>query len=139
MQGDATSFKNAAQIKYLDEISAGTVTKVAMGATGEIRDNTVVFTGGINSGNVINVSHFNHGMYSNDNKVEFIDIESDVTPTILKVHFQKLNLLYKRWINITIYTFEGLPVGANTGYVKIGNEIIGHKLWRWCFKYYNCI
>ena len=71
MQGDATSF-NAAQIKYFDEISAGTVTKVAMGATGEIRDNTVVFTGGINSGNVINVSHFNHGMYSNDKKLNLL-------------------------------------------------------------------
>ena len=80
---DTTSFKNAAQIKYFDELSAGTVTKVAMGATGEIRNDTVVFTGGINSGNVINVSHFNHGMHSDDNKVELIDIESDVTPTAL--------------------------------------------------------
>ncbi len=129
IQGDTTSFKNAAQIKYFDELSAGTVTKVAMGATGEIRDNTVVFTGGINSGNVINVSHFNHGMYSDDSKVQFIDIESDTTPTILSSALLKTeSAVISVGSTSQFVNFEGVAVGAaNTGYVKIGNEIIGYR------------
>ena len=129
IQGDTTSFKNAAQIKYFDELSAGTVTKVAMGSTGQIRDNTVAFTGGINSGNVINVSHFNHGMHSDDNKVELIDIESDVTPTILSSALLKTeSAVISVGSTSQFATFEGVPVGAaNTGYVKIGNEIIGYR------------
>ena len=129
MQGDNTSFKNGAQIKYFDEISAGTVTKVAMGATGEIRDNTVLFTGGINSGNVINVSHFNHGMYSDDNKVELIDIESDVSPSNLTATLAKTESAVISVASTSQFVnFEGVPVGAaNTGYVKVGNEIIGYR------------
>ena len=115
--------------KYFDELSAGVVTKVAMGSTGQIRDNTVAFTGGINSGNVINVSHFNHGMHSDDNKVELIDIESDVTPTILSSALLKTeSAVISVGSTSQFATFEGVPVGAaNKGYVKIGNEIIGYR------------
>ena len=129
MQGDTTSFKNAAQIKYFDELSPGVVTKVAMGSTGEIRDNTVAFTGGINSGNVINVSHFNHAMHSDDNKVELIDIESDVTTTTLTSALLKTeSAVISVGSTEQFANFEGVPVGAaNTGYVKIGNEIIGYR------------
>ena len=129
MQGDATSYKNGAQIKYFDELLPGTITKVAMGATGEIRDNTVLFTGGINSGNVINVSHFNHGMYSDDNKVELIDIESDVSPSNLSATLSKTESAVISVASTSQFVnFEGVPVGtANTGYVKVGNEIIGYR------------
>ena len=129
IQGDTNSYKTDAQIKYFDEQSAGVVTKVAMGSTGQIRDNTVAFTGGINSGNVINVSHFNHGMYSNDNKIEFIDIESDVAPTVLTSPLSKTETaVISVGSTAQFVNFEGLAVGAaNTGYVKVGNEIIGYR------------
>ena len=129
IQGDTNSFKSGETVTYFDELSAGTVTSVAMGATGEIRDNTVLLTGGINSGNTLEVNQFNHGMYSDINKVKFIDIESDVTPTILTASLSKTDSTSISVASTSDFVnFEGIPVGAaNTGYVKIGNEIIGYS------------
>ena len=40
-------------------------------------------TGSTNSGNYIKVSHFDHGMYSDTNRVVLSDIESNIPPTTL--------------------------------------------------------
>ena len=55
-------------------------------------------TGGEYSGNYIKVSHFNHGMYSNTNKVILSDIESTVSPTTLSA---SLNNTETTNINVT--------------------------------------
>ncbi len=86
-------------------------------------------TGGEHSGNYIKVSHFNHGMYSNTNKVVLSDIESNVAPTTLSASLnntETTNITVLSGTNFT--TFEGQSVSAtNPGYLKIGNEIISYN------------
>ena len=38
---------------------------------------------GIFSGNYLQVQHFNHGMYANNNKLKLVDVSSDSAPAIL--------------------------------------------------------
>jgi hypothetical protein len=84
----------------------------------------------LNSGNYIRVNHFNHGMYSNTNKVMLNDLKSSDDPTTLSIE-----LLSSDTNKITLGsttgfdTFEGVVVSAaNTGYLRIGREIIGYEL-----------
>ena len=85
-------------------------------------------SGGVNSGNYIKVDHFNHGMYSNTNKVTLSDIQSSIEPTTLSaaVSVNEVSTIsVASTSNFT--TFEGVDVSAsNPGYVKIGNEIISY-------------
>ena len=85
-------------------------------------------TGGERSGNYIKVSHFNHGMYSNTNKVVLSDIESSVAPTTLNASLSNTETTNITVASITNFsTFEGQSVsGTNPGYVKIGSEIISY-------------
>jgi len=85
-------------------------------------------TGGEHSGNYIKVSHFNHGMYSNTNKVVLSDIESSVAPTTLNASLSNTETTNITVASITNFsTFEGQSVsGTNPGYVKIGSEIISY-------------
>ena len=84
---------------------------------------------GTNSGNYLEVSHFNHGMYANNNKLKLTGVESDISPSILTA-----NLLSAGSDTIFVEdssvfeTFEGVTVSAsNPGYVKIGDEVIEYK------------
>ena len=87
------------------------------------------FDGGVNEGNVAKINHFNHGMYSTVNKVSIQDIESDVEPTTLNADLSRTETNLISVASISQFTnFEGIPVNStNTGYVKIGNEIIGYS------------
>jgi len=87
------------------------------------------FDGGVNTGNVAKISHFNHGMYSTVNKVSIKDIESNVEPTTLNADLSRTETNVISVASTSqFYNFEGIPVNAtNTGYVKIGNEIIGYS------------
>jgi len=127
IQADNTSngFQNGTQIKYFND--AGTA--VSMGATGEIRTGTVAFDGGLHAGNVMFVDQFNHGMYSTSNKVKLSDIESDVEPTVINAQLSKTETsVISVGSTSQFINFEGIAVGAaNTGYVKIGSEIIGYE------------
>ena len=127
VQADNTSngFQNGTQIKYFDDDG----TAVAMGATGEIRTNGVTFDGGLHAGNVMFVDQFNHGMYSTSNKVKLSDIESDVEPTVINAQLSKTETSVISVASTSQFAnFEGIAVGAaNTGYVKIGSEIIGYE------------
>ena len=87
--------------------------------------------GGINDGKTFRVNHFDHGMYSNNNKVEILDLQTDTPPTVLTA-----NLLQNETSTISVAStlpfqyFEGIEVNGTTnyiGYVKIGNEIIGYQ------------
>ena len=118
-------FQNGTQIKYFKD--DGSVQGI--GATGAIRDGEVNFDGGLHAGNVMFVDQFNHGMYSTSNKVKLSDIESDVEPTIITADLSKTETSVISVASTSQFVnFEGIAVSAaNTGYVKIGSEIIGYE------------
>ena len=87
--------------------------------------------GGIFSGNYLQVEHFNHGMYANNNKLILNDIISDTAPTTLT---EQLSATTGGSGTIQVEdssifeTFEGQGVNSvNIGYVKIGDEVIGYS------------
>lgn len=86
---------------------------------------------GLNSGNYLQVQHFNHGMYANNNKVKLNDIESDTAPTILSASIDfaiGLGGFIQVEDSSSFETFEGQPVSAtNYGYIKIGDEVIEYS------------
>ena len=122
---NSNGFQDGTQIKYFND--AGTA--VAMGATGEIRSGGVAFDGGLHTGNLMFVDQFNHGMYSTSNKVKLGNIESDVEPTVMNAELSKTETSVISVASTSQFTtFEGISVsGVNTGYVKIGSEIIGYE------------
>ena len=84
---------------------------------------------GTNSGNFLEVSHFNHGMYANNNKLKLTGVESDISPSILTAGLlsTELNTIFVEDSSV-FETFEGLPVSnSNPGYVKIGDEVISYE------------
>ena len=85
--------------------------------------------GGIFSGNYLQVQHFNHGMYANNNKLKLVDVSSDSAPAILNGELLSTTSQSIIVNDSTIFeTFEGQPVSSvNIGYVKIGDEIIGYS------------
>ena len=103
--------------------------------TGDSLANTDVLSstddGGIFSGNYLQVQHFNHGMYANNNKLTLSDITSDVAPSTLEA--QLLSTTGASGIievkdSTPFETFEGHSVDTtNIGYVKIGDEIVGYS------------
>jgi hypothetical protein len=80
------------------------------------------------SGNYIRVNHFNHGMYSNTNKVILSDVQSNIEPTILSATLSVSDTTSVSVANTSNFTtFEGVEVsGSNPGYIKINNEIIAY-------------
>jgi len=83
---------------------------------------------GINSGNYLEVSHFNHGMYANNNKLKLTGVESDISPTILTAGLLSTeeSTIFVG-VSTDFETFEGLTVNTqNPGYVKIGDEVISY-------------
>ena len=82
-----------------------------------------------NSGNYIKVEHFDHHMYGNTNKLRIKDAESSTAPVqiISELSASGTSISVAVGDTANFSTFEGISVGAaNTGYVKIGNEIIGY-------------
>ena len=83
----------------------------------------------IDDGLHFKVSQNNHGMYAKNNLVDIYGMESDLKPETLNISVDSTytgNIVVS---NIGIFTsFEGQPVSiANTGYIKIGGEIIGYR------------
>jgi hypothetical protein len=105
-------------------------------------DNTIVSLGNTNvvtstedsnifSGNYLQVQHFNHGMYANNNKLILSDIQSSSAPTVLKANLSS-TITAGGVIEVNdssiFQTFEGQSVNAtNIGYAKIGDEIVGYS------------
>jgi len=84
--------------------------------------------GSIYTGNFISINHFNHGMYSKNNKVEI----SGVSPNTISSTLSQSISASSSTIPITnasnFSTFEGKPVNAtNPGYAIIENEIIKYE------------
>ena len=86
---------------------------------------TSVPTDSIKDGFTMKINHKNHGMHSSQNKVSIVDFQSDISPVLLS---DAINDDTTEFVvsNIDILeNFEGSPVStANTGYLKIGKEII---------------
>ena len=69
-------------------------------------------------------------MYGNTNKLRISDAESSIAPVVITSSLIASGTSISVAIGDTANfgTFEGVSVGAaNTGYVKIGNEIIGYE------------
>lgn len=123
-EGDSSprAFRTGIGVSYYDTDT----TIVSLGST---VITSVTEGSGTNSGNFLEVSHFNHGMYANNNKLQLSGVESDISPTTLTA-----GLLSTEGSTIFVEdssvfeTFEGLPVSnSNPGYVKIGDEIISYE------------
>jgi len=123
------------------EVGGGNAFPVGAGVSYYDTDTTIVSLGstqitsategtGVNSGNFLEVSHFNHGMYANNNKLQLNGVKSDVSPSILTVNLSVSSGSTSVSVeNSSVFeTFEGLPVSAsNPGYVKIGDEVISYE------------
>ena len=117
--GTGKAFTVGAGISYF--ANDGTLTSIG---TNDIL--TVTGTGGVYSGNYMRVNHFNHGMYSNTNKVILSDVQSNIEPTTLSATLSVSDITSVSVANTSNFTtFEGVDVSAsNPGYIKINNEII---------------
>jgi hypothetical protein len=92
-----------------------------------------IFAANITSINVLSdglhfkVNHSNHGMYSNENRVELFGIEPDVPPTKLTANLASNAVEIFVTSVLSFTTFENKEVaGSNPGYVIINGEIIGY-------------
>jgi len=81
--------------------------------------------GDVYSGNFFKINHYEHGMYSNVNKVRIFDVQSDIPSTTLSTPVLVSDTAISLASTANFATFEGLPVSAtNPGFIKIGNEIL---------------
>ena len=98
-------------------------TIVSLGSTQVLSNNEGT---DLNSGNFLEVNHFNHGMYSKNNKLTISDVKTDTTPTTLTGNFSTTDNQITV-VNTSVFeNFEGVASGAaNTCFVQIGSEIIG--------------
>ena len=79
-------------------------------------------------GNVLRLEHFNHGMYSTNNKVEITGIESSEEPTYLTAPILTGDAFVSVADTSRYSVFEGMGVGAtNFGYMRVEDEIIGYE------------
>jgi len=117
-----TTFNVGAGLSYYND--AGTIVSLA---STTIRNLTS--TGSINSGNYIKVDHFDHGMYSNTNKLVISGTESSVPATTLSTQLLNTDVSIVSIADTSNFaTFEGIPVNAtNLGYIKIENEIVSYN------------
>ena len=81
--------------------------------------------GGLNSGNLMKIDQYNHGMYSSSNKVALYDIKSDTVPTTLSNPLVSSDTSISIASTTSFSTFEGLDVSSdNPGFIVINSEII---------------
>jgi hypothetical protein len=97
---------------------------VSLAAT-TIRTSTAL--GGQNSGQIMGIDHFDHGMYSTSNFVTISGTQSNVPPVLITTNLSltdtSINVATADTANFT--TYEGVSIGSsNPGYVIIDNEII---------------
>jgi hypothetical protein len=82
----------------------------------------------LTTGREVFVTHYDHGMYSNTNKIKVSNVQPDVTSTTLNATLSLSDSTLEVASGAALTSFEGLPVdGTNIGYLKVGNEIIGYN------------
>ena len=118
VQGNSFVTAGISTLVYYD--TSGNATSIA--GTSVLSSTAI---GGIDAGNFFKVNHFNHGMYSNNNKVTISNAISDIIPTTLTQPVTSTNTTISIASTSNFNTFEGITVSAtNPGFVKIENEII---------------
>jgi hypothetical protein len=83
-----------------------------------------------NSGNFLQVNHYNHGMYAKNNRITLSDVLSNTPPAPLQssVTVSATSFAIGSANTSNFVNFEGMPVSAtNPGYAKIENEIIKYE------------
>ncbi len=82
----------------------------------------------INDGLHIKVNHLNHGMHSGTNRVNIVDVASDIPSSGLGIDINETQTVDLEVGDASRYsTFEGIGIGTtNPGYIKIDSEIIGY-------------
>jgi len=89
---------------------------------------TAVTNDAIRDGLTMFVDHKNHGMHGDNNKLKIEDFESEFAPVILQERIDSDTTVIKVDTVGILTNFEGSPVGAaNSGYIKIGKEIISYE------------
>lgn len=100
-------------------------TRVSLSGTSILSSTPI---GGIYNGNFMKVHHFNHGMYSNTNKLIIKGAKSSIPPSPLSNKLLSTDTIISVASTANFATFEGIPVGgSNPGYVIIENEIIRYE------------
>ena len=120
-------YMNGVQGK-LNQNSTDYLYYVGFAGTASLGVSSVTSINVIEDGLHFKVSQNNHGMYSQNDLVEIYGITSDLKPLTLNIDVDATysgNIVVNS-VGILTY-FEGLPVSAaNTGYIKIGEEVIGY-------------
>lgn len=79
------------------------------------------------TGNVFEVTQYNHGMHSDNNTVVITGVAPDTIPELLTASVSSNNTTISVASTAVFTTFEGSAVSAsNPGYVLINNEIIAY-------------
>ena len=121
VQGETFTDDGTANLVYYDASNNA----VTMGST-FITSSTP--TGSLYSGNFVKVNHFNHGMYSQNNKVKISGVLPNVTPTTLSQSITASSTSISVASTSNFGTFEGKGVSnTNPGYVIVENEIIKYE------------
>jgi hypothetical protein len=81
--------------------------------------------GNYSTGNYFQVNHYDHSMYSKNNKITLYNVQSDIPPTTLSLKLITSNSAISVASTSNFDTFEGLSVSnVNPGFVIIEDEII---------------
>jgi len=118
----ANSFVKDGNVRYADGTTPTTL-------SGKTYYSNLVVDGAPYDGKTLRISQFDHGMHSNSNTVQLKGIKSNVVSTELSSNLTSSEVdTISVGSTIQFNMFEGIAVGAaNTGYVKVGGEIIGYK------------
>jgi len=123
VQGD---FDTLNSLFYIN--NSGISTELNFGVGGGVNPQNPIYID--NPGTYIKVFQRNHGMYSNVNRVVIDGVKSDIKAASLAVEypFDSTSFITLNDAATNFATFENLGVGnTNTGYIKVGNEIIGYS------------
>ena len=129
IQGETASWESSEgqQLRYLDSSAASGSLGVG---THIIQANGYSRTGAPFDGRHFKVQDFEHGMYSTSNRVTIKGIQPDTPLVNLSASISATDTQLEVGTAQTskFAFFEGVPVGAaNTGYIKLGDEIIGYE------------
>jgi hypothetical protein len=121
VQGNSFTTDGTANLIYYNNSN----NPVTMGST-YITSSTPI--GEPNNGNFVKVNHFNHGMYSPNNKVSISGVLPSVSPTTLSQSITASSTSISVASTANFVIFEGKQVsGTNPGYAILENEIIKYE------------
>jgi len=119
VQGESLNSPPSQTVKYWNGTNY-----VALANTTFTSSNTV---SDFYTGDIIQVTHPDHGMHSINNILRIDGVKSNIEPSTLSANLNLDTAVISIAATANFDTFEGTAVsGINTGYVKIKTEIIGY-------------